>query len=50
MDSSEGWNLQGTTCNFEPRRPLEIFGECSWNSLSLATNSNLVQSGAQSCT
>ncbi|XP_064398389.1 uncharacterized protein LOC135345005 isoform X2 [Halichondria panicea] len=46
VDSSEGWNLQGTTCNFEPRRPLEIFGECSWNSLSLATNSNLVQSAS----
>ncbi len=45
VDSSEGWNLQGATCTFEPRRPLEVFGDCSWNTLSLATNSNLVQSG-----
>jgi len=30
---------------FEPRRPVELFGECSWNSLSLAKSSNLVKSG-----
>ncbi len=34
-----------STYNFEPRRSLEVFGDCSWNSLSLATNSNFVRSG-----
>ncbi len=30
---------------FEPRRSLEVFGDCSWNSLSLAINTNFVHSG-----
>lgn len=44
--NSEGKSSPGGACyNFEPRRSLEVFGDCSWNSLSLAMNSNFVQSG-----
>ena len=46
LSSSEGDSrLQGMACKFEPMRPVEVFGECSWNSLSLAVNTNLVKSG-----
>lgn len=30
--------------HFEPKRSTKVFGDCSWNSLRLAANTNLVQS------
>ena len=46
LSSSEGGlRLHGMEYKFEPMRPVEVFGECSWNSLSLAVNTNLVKSG-----
>ena len=43
--SEDASKLHETGYNFEPIRSAEVFGECSWNSLSLALNTNLVQSG-----
>lgn len=34
---------------FEPPRPIEIFGTCSWNSLCLAVNSNVLQDTTGMC-
>lgn len=48
LSNSEGRStsrLQGTSYFFEAPRPVEVFGHCSWNSLVLAVNSNLVPSG-----
>lgn len=41
----EGDSLKMSTYGFEAPRPAEVFGPCSWNSLCLAVNTNLVGKG-----
>lgn len=37
--------MLASSYSFEPPRPVEVFGPCSWNSLCLAVNTNQLQQG-----
>ena len=37
--------MLASSYSFEPPRPVEVFGPCSWNSLCLAMNTNQLQRG-----
>ncbi len=45
----ESEDLDASVYGFEPPRPVELFGPCSWNTLTLALNANLVGQGVCVC-
>lgn len=48
-DLEVGDNIPLLTYGFEPPRPIEVFGTCSWNSLCLALSSSALQDTTGMC-